>query len=477
MSNYTLLNITVIAALILFTLLPYILLLFAIWYGKKRRVLPQRSVRIILRFVLIFALLDVASYIFREFFSNFFGGAFERFSVSFGTTPLLFVTNMLPSMIAVWLVLRGFPSLSLATEEDDNKSKNIVALQQAVKKIFHSDHFFTALSSALPKGEKDKEYGLDHIPFILQNINQRRKHFEGRSIVFLIITILVGIIFSGVIVFFGYLLVNEEAAGTPKTIAQIREEVSTIRRDLNLILPDYFENREFQDAAGMTLSKLNVSTDLNQMNTDDKVQVAIAEAQRTGNIAELYQKLQQLEKEFRSTSSNFSNNEAYQIYLRNLEQVNFQIAQFLGRQNAAIPNLDTSLENLERMITNVNNSLGRPEAQTAEVLKRLALSLVVSSFFLVILRYVAGIYRSHYQEMLKAQQDDLSVRKFYVSFKGSESDTLTRSKIISSFFSIPNQTSMESEDSNTSSDNSLELSKDDISNILKELLSVLAKKL
>lgn len=457
-------GIVVVAQIIFFiflSLAPYYILFAVIWYIKRRGFLSRSAALNLARFALVFAVLNVITDIIRRVVKDF---AFPVFL----TSPLTLIQAIVPAMIAVWLVLQILPS-PLA-QSDNPDSKSIVILKQAVEKLLSSENFLTALRTTLPKGEKDAEQGLDYIPFMLHNINERRKYFEKTSFVYLALTILIGLVFSIVIVTFGYILINDEAAGTPRTIAQIREEVSVIRRELNLALSDYFANEEFQKLASSTIKQLE-SLQVGDSNRTNKTKIldSINEAKKTGNITGILNNLATIEKEFsRST-------ELDQKYFSAITETKFSIERFLRRQEAAIPNLNTSLEKLDKLIASVNASLGKSEAQTAEVIKRLALSLVISSFFLVILRYVAGIYRNHYQEMLQAQQDDLAVRRFYVSFKGSESDPTTRTKIISDFFSPSASASQKLAPENST--NESDLSKEDVSNLLKELLGVLVKKL
>ena len=452
-----------VALISFFLIVPYVVLFASIWYVKRRGFLTSKLARNLLQFVLLFAILEILIDITKlglggiVFFPDFF------------IAPLYFIQSTVPAMIAVWLVLRILPSpIEQQTNSDLTGTKT---LKQAIESILNAEQFLTALRSTLPKGERDAEQGLDYIPFMLHNINERRRSFERSSYIFLCLTIFVGLIFSTVIVAFGYILINDEAAGTPRTIAQIRGEVSTIRRELNLALPSYFENEAFQKIITSSILPLEkLKADPSIQIQEEKIRYAISEARKTGNIKELTNSLDIDEKEFQ-----VNKDEKNQQYYTALTKAKFDIERFLKSQEAAIPNIGTSLDKLDKLISNVNDSLGKSEVQTSDVIKRLALSLVVSSFFLVILRHVAGIYRNHYQEMLQAHRDDLAVRKFYVSYKGSESDPPTRTKIISEFSATSAPASQQpiSESSNNESD----LSKEEVSGLLKGLLEALVKKL
>lgn len=458
--NDTTLLILYIFLPIAFTLLTYGTLIYAIRYLRRRGFLTNKSERILFKFVVGFAILDLLT------------GAVIRISPNILpfldlddliAAPLYFVRSMLPTMVALWLAFQILP-VSHKMVEANLEVENVSALKQAVEKILNSESFLTALRTALPKGEKDADHGLDYIPYMLHNIEERRKHFEKSSRTFLLSTVFIGIVLSAVVVFFGYVLLNEEAAGTPRTLAQINSEASLISRDLNSLLPAYSENSTFKEIVGGSIAALEKAktSEANEA-ISRRVEELINEVKETGDIAAFASQLKEVEGNFTLID------EADKRYRRALVDTNLGLSLFLGKQEAAIPNLKASVDKINSLIIDVNESLGKSDAQTAEVLKRLGLSVIVSSFFLALLRYAASLYRNNYQEMLRAQQDDLAVRRFYVAYKSAESDTPTRGQIISKFISVSSPV-----EGNTESN--LELSKDDVSNIIKELLTLLTKK-
>ncbi|MBW4660504.1 MAG: hypothetical protein KME15_17675 [Drouetiella hepatica Uher 2000/2452] len=446
------------------SLLSYGALIYAIRYIKRRGFLTEKSERILRNFVALFAILDLVASLISSLISRLPLSFFPFFDFSnLLVAPLYFLQRMLPTMVALWLVFQVLP-FSPKTTEVDLEVENASTLKQAVEKILNSESFLTALRTTLPKGEKDAEHGLDYIPYMLHNIEDRRKHFEKSSRTFLQTTVFIGIILSAVVVFFGYVLLNEEAAGTPRTLAQINTETAQISRDINLLLPAYYDNATFKEIIGKSIADLeSTKTSEPNQNIAERVKVLISELRETGDIVAFSNQLKETKNNFTSQDDNDKG------YHKALEDLNFRLSLFLDKQQAAIPNLKASLGKLNNLMIDVNESLGKSEAQTAEVLKRLGLSLIVSSFFLALLRYAASLYRNNYQEMLRAQQDDLAVRRFYVAYKGAESDISTRGQIISKFINAP--VSVEG-----NSESSLDISKDDVSTIIKELLTLLTKK-
>ncbi len=89
-------------------------------------------------------------------------------------------------------------------------------LESTVKHLFLS-----AFNTVLPKGKKDEQYGLDYIPFMLQSIGNRQAKFTKLANRFLVTTIVLGILFLGLIGVFGYIILDDDSVGPNRTLAQI----------------------------------------------------------------------------------------------------------------------------------------------------------------------------------------------------------------------------------------------------------------
>lgn len=73
--------------------------------------------------------------------------------------PLYFVIDIIPIYIAGILFYRNYINPFNKIEP----SGTVEQLNDSVKKIFNSTEFYSAISTVLPKGEKDGDYGLDYI--------------------------------------------------------------------------------------------------------------------------------------------------------------------------------------------------------------------------------------------------------------------------------------------------------------------------
>lgn len=104
-------------------------------------------------------------------------------------------------------------------------------------------------------------------------------------------------------------------------------------------------------------------------------------------------------------------------------------------------------------------------------MKRLAVGLVVATFFLAILRYFSNLYLRHHEHELKAVYDDDLVRRFCVAYKSSADNDDQRRAVLTTFIS-----GVKNESSNSKHDSSNPITKQEL-DVFKELLAALSKKL
>ena len=79
------------------------------------------------------------------------------------------------------------------------------------------------------------------------------------------------------------------------------------------------------------------------------------------------------------------------------------------------------------------------------------------------------LYRTRYQQVLAAENDDFMVRRFYIAFKSSEANDEQRKAVLSSFMIAQNSAIAEVKESGDGTKEQYE--------VLKELLGALSKKL
>lgn len=338
------------------------------------------------------------------------------------------------------------------------------ALRTAVSNILDSESFLSALRSTLPKGKDDQQYGLDYVPFMLHSIDERRKRATRSARLFLLATVVAALTFSSVVMYFGYILVNEAAAGTAKSLADLRDTTQRVSDTLRSIIPGYFNNPKFQQDVAPALEKLAAVGDPGPKNKENYAQVRIAldEAKNTGDFTTLKAALAKAQAAV-STETVLERN-----YSAVLADGADRLTKFIDNQSSALPELASRTSDLRLLTSRVQDVLDKPENRTPEIIKRLALGIVISTFFLALLRYLGTLYKTRHLQVLEAEKDDFAVRRFYVAFKSSLASDEQRKAVLTSFMASPNN----GEAKETSDDTTKQEFE-----VIKELVMALSKRL
>jgi hypothetical protein len=163
MNDTLLIIIFSILFLILSLIVPYGILIYAIKYIRKRGFLTSESEKTLLKFIKLFVAIDLIMSIYSSFYRFLPSIPFiSPFILNLSNSPLQFIQSTLPTVVALWLVLRILPlssSLNTTTLIDD-----AYTLKNAVDKLLNSENFLTAIRTTLPKGERDSEYGTGLYP-------------------------------------------------------------------------------------------------------------------------------------------------------------------------------------------------------------------------------------------------------------------------------------------------------------------------
>ena len=376
--------------------------------------------------------------------------------------PLDFVALVLPVLAAIWLVWRLKPGINLPDASKPSPAGE-EQIKCAVHSVFNSEHFLTALRTSLPRGEDDVKYGFDFIPFMLQSIDERRRSFQRSATIFFWVTISVGILFALTIATFGYILVNEEAIGTPKRVKSLEQAASEMRARLEALSPISFPNNVFDDLCQKSLNELQRATPPQSLTTNgQRISDLIQSLSHQEDVAALVDAVQK-----QAAAAITLNEKAYRQLAENAVA---SLAKYQRSYEAARTALPNALDTLTSATKEVRGKLDENRNQLTELLRRVCIGLVVASFFLALLRYVASLYRQEYEQVRLAYEDDLALRRFYVAYKSSEGSTKDRSAAIAALVNAKAvMPSIESGDA-------LGLNKAE-ADVLKELLNSLSKKI
>lgn len=389
-------------------------------------------------------------------YSSFGGSSFNGVTgllfsfMNVGTSVVLFAISLLV-IRTLWPQLLARPRVKLTPLGRD-------AIDTYVNEILNSNSFITALNESLPRGIDDAEYGLDSVPYLLSSIRMRRERLDRSTRGFLRLTVIAATATALIISFFAWILVNDESVGAPKALRALRENAESMATSLRYLNTDYRATKEFTHLT----QAIDANADAENIPTKAKLQAILRRATASESATDLLAALRLAGGELRYDTPSYGNNIDNAI-----ETLDTQNRERL----AVLANVRQLQPRLSGLIDRVSEELGKDQNRIAEVVRRIALGLIVATFFLAIVRFVANLYRAEYNQLLRADFDDMLVRSFYVTFKASEGMGNQRAAVLSSYisalstFAPPKVTAEEKV-----------LSKED-SDLLKEILAAAAKKL
>ncbi len=349
-------------------------------------------------------------------------------------------------------------------EEKIEDTLEKVSVKKYVNEILDSKEFISALRTTLPKGEKDNEHGLDHIPFLLQNSVDKRERYFSISKLFLIATVISTIIFTSVVIYFGYFLINDDSAGFYKALTDLKDKVEQTNEDYlgisnaaefrinkiserirDIVSRSYYQNINSQlsgiaDSLNIknsvqidsALIKIENMIPYAKIDTSKKMQSPIPRSDILEDISEIRNDIKEISKDYRTYAERISNS------LTDIKRIGIKL------DNMEIPD---------------KYSLG-------EILKRFFISIIVTTFLLAILRFLSNQYRNNYEKAIIADEENSLIRRFYVAYKASQNDN-ERSIAISKLVETQNFKEV------------IKASKEKYfeNEMLKEIMSTIAKKL
>ena len=426
---------------------------FLIAWLVLRRKRPKSFVALILRLTVISGIASIGA------------GFLLRTDAGGLAWPISMLGGVVLTVIAILVAFRFFGLYIFRSEQVLDYSQPD-ALHRAVSTILDSEKFLTALRATLPLGKEDKEFGLDYIPYMISSVDERRKRATKSARLFLIATVVAALIFSGVVMYFGYILVNEAAAGTARTLAEVRDSTKAISETLQSIVPSYYRNPMFQRDVAPSLTKLDQTPAGEKNNSIEKVITdALEQCRNTGDFSTLNSAFGQVKSQLSRESPE------EKAYAATFETAADKLSEFINDQSNAVPRLAQEAAELRLLTSKAEDSLSKPENRTPELIKRLGLGLVISTFFLALLRYLGNLYRTRYLQVLEAERDDFMVRRFYVAFKNSVDNDEQRKVVLTSFMTAANGLGMAE-----SKETPDESTKQEFE-VIKELLKAMSKKM
>ncbi|CCN82436.1 hypothetical protein VIBNISFn27_940087 [Vibrio nigripulchritudo SFn27] len=359
-------------------------------------------------------------------------------------------------ILHTFLAVVIFWSIFYSKIKEINKADQSKYIEDIVCETLDSKEFATALRTSLPRGENDNKNGLDFIPFLLHRLDEKRISYQKSTNRFLISLISMGLVFIFTISFFGYIIINTSSSGVYKYTSILSNEIDAISINIhnsNKSLLNYLQNEGIKTE--------NIPIDLKDGELL-KARSKIDELIGLGYAINLKYYLYELpEKKFNKTS-----NQKIEDNLT-MSKVIKKIDIYLDSLVYNKAEIENALELAQKASEEIIEEIHKPEFLRDDLIKRLSISLIVATFFIAILRYLSNLYRSHYAELIKTEEQDMFIRKFYVAYKGSSDDNSSKDKIVEAFLS---------KDHDLHGNNSSRLGSEEVG-IIGELLKSIGRKI
>lgn len=432
--------------------LPHIVFLATIFFfhfKDKNKKINESVNGIILKFSFVYSaifagLVFLSGTIFKEFFFGFI--RIHNYAL-----PVFFISFI------IWRLIQG-KQHSIHLNLDPYKD-----LKDIINTIVGNPNFIESLRKGLPTGQDDKNYGFDFIPFIKDQIEQQKDEYEQSAKLFLKWTIGLGILFIVIISYLGFIIINDTFTESNQVLKEVNSKLEDLTQELRLQNPTLTNNKTFESIKSELLD-YNSFSDSRNLKIEEliqTIQVGIYSAIKSNDVDILIDTLSEVANQIPEEDLKFKNLISNSVIsLQDFKQ---------DQQNATI-DIRNTLGSLSQIIGKKEKILESNGVK--DLIKRLSISIVIASFFLSILRFLAGLYRNHHNKMVSAQNDIIDLFKFYVGYKSSPENSKERKVVYEQFmhkYNISSEVSLDTSDKTEQklSKQEIELFKSIISQIIK----------
>lgn len=374
-----------------------------------------------------------------------------------GLVQLLFISSIVLSALRA-AFLTGLIHSSIFTE---NETAN--AIRERVDEFWNSDDFLRGLKTVLPKGDRDEKRGLDYLPFMLENIELRRERHSASASKFLVITIVFTIIFSSIVVIFGYFLLADNSAGLPRAVYKLESTLDKASKDSEILKFRFLQSDELKQLLETHIKAIDSFKDDDALK--EKYSAIVGAIDRLRSKGDLDVFLKEVNLNIADLSEKKDDNKLNLQFIKIIQNLSAELSSL-----ERIPSLHYS--DLVNQIKTINNLLNdksySPDQRGYELWRRLGLGIVICTFFFAVIRYFASLYKQQHLEQLKAEKDDLAARQLVVALRAAGHDIKSRRVTLASLVS--------NESKSNADDTKSDLSGEE-AGVLKELISGIMKKL
>lgn len=323
-------------------------------------------------------------------------------------TPFSLLRDVSGVLAALWIVHRfTLKGLRQGTVE------TTVKVSPDLSRAFEDANFLTILRSALPQPKPEDHLGFANIPYVLYAIDARRtKSMRARSL-FLALTVTFALLFAAALLGLGVTLIDDTILGRGRPIAALANDAHQIQQALkgslstSIAVPE-IHNRLLEDHRELT----DVPKSLVEQARWNVIEPAFARFLRSPSTDTLTALAAALD-----TQPSIEPSSQYGL-IHARARAKSQDA--VNTISALSNSLHSATGRLEQVINDAQRALDDKDARLAELIRRLGVGLVVATFFLAILRYLARLYTQNRDEVLWADAEELAVRRFTIAISCCE---------------------------------------------------------
>lgn len=405
---------------------------------------------------------DYVNFFLRKNILNFFSTNLKEddFLILFSFTVLWIFKYASLFYLLQFFIKRILKSFNFPTERVER-----VFIKPELDKFFNEEDFYKTLRTVLPKGVKDEKHGLDFISYMIHVVDEKRERFKKDANKFLNYTLALGIVATIFVVYFSYQIFDDKSSSLYTATEELRINVIDLAKNSKFIKAK--NNIEILDSENIefyyfeNLYSNSVDSNSVKMNNEILKQEALFKADKI-TVKQLSLKIDSI------NNLTYENNNLNEQFSNNLHKLNSNISDLNNSIEQERREVSTTVNSIQKELFNLDKALQEPQRKLDDLLKRLALGIIVSTFLLAILRYTARLYQSNFSEMLKAENEDLMIRKFYVALVNTESNAEIKKMIFEKLLS-----EIDNKQENKSTTN---LTQEE-SGILKDIINALLKKI
>jgi hypothetical protein len=120
-------------------------------------------------------------------------------------------------------------------------------------------------------------------------------------------------------------------------------------------------------------------------------------------------------------------------HLKDLEREQNEIVSSHARFDVVVNKLVSDVPDFSRQLDDLRQKISASESRVPDLIKRIAVGLLVVSFMVAVLRYSTKLYQYHLDQVMAASREEVVTRRFYVAIKEAGAEANLRGTVLTDF--------------------------------------------